>query len=700
MKFSLEWLGEFVDVAAAGGAEGVRRLLDQAGIPIESLEARGADTILDAEITPNRPDAMGHRGLAREISAMSGVAMRDLSARYAEPETAGDATEHLASIVLQVPALCRRFGARLVRGVSHRPASDFVRDRLGAIGAKPISAAVDATNYVLWDTGQPLHAFDFDRLAGGMLLVRKAHRGEKLVTLDGVERALETSDLVVADAERAVSLAGIMGGRDTAVSEGTRNVLLEAAWWDPATVRRTARRLGMHTDASHRFERGADIDAIPGALALAARLLFESAGGTVAPGLLDAHGNLFRVRRTALRLARLRLLSGDNRLGLDFAEEALARLAFTSERKGRRLSVSIPLFRADVRREDDIVEEVLRVYGYDKLPTRLPAAAGAGEVKEPRRRIEDRLSDAAAAEGLFETVNYPFVDRDGDEGPFGDWLRVTNTALEPLAILNPLDASRRHLRATLLPGLLDAVGRNLRRGAPEVALFEVGRAFGSPGQSDSPESYESRRFAFALAGDRRPHWSVPEKLRPADFFDAKGLAESLLAPWFPASELVWKPGRVAAFTAGATATVETSAGRILGLVGLLAGGERGRRGISAAVFAGEILVDEIPVERRAFRFEEPPALPGITADLSFEQPKDLPWRELEGFVRARRLQHLESLACLDRYEGPGVAAGRVKTTIRMTFRSAERTLEQEEINRELKRLAAELSSRPGITFAQ
>ena len=498
MKFSLEWLGDFVDTAAAGGADGARALLDRAGIPIESVETRGADAILEAEITPNRPDAMGHRGLAREIAAMAGIPMKEFAARYAEPDAAGEATEQVASIVLQVPSLCRRFGARMVRGIERRPASERVRGRLAAIGAKSISAAVDATNYVLWDTGQPLHAFDFDKLSGGLLIIRKARKGERLVTLDGVERVLESTDVVVADAQRPVSLAGIMGGLDTAVTDATTNVLLEAAWWDPATVRRTARRLGMHTDASHRFERSADIDAIPGALNLAARLLVESSGGTVAPGLLDVHGKLFRIRRTALRLSRLRLLSGDSRLGLDFAEEALGRLGFTHERKGKRLSVTIPLFRTDVRREDDLVEEVLRVYGYDRLPSRLPAATGAGEVKEPRRGVEDRLSDAAAAAGLFETVNYPFVDRDGEEAPFGDWLRLTDTALEPLALVNPLDASRRHLRATLLPGLLDAAARNLRHGARESALFEVGRAFGSRGESDKPESYESRRS--------RSHW--------------------------------------------------------------------------------------------------------------------------------------------------------------------------------------------------
>jgi phenylalanyl-tRNA synthetase beta chain len=696
VKFSLDWLSDFVDVDAAGGVEGVRRRLDQAGIPVEFVETAGTDTVLDAEITPNRPDAMGHLGLAREIAAMAGVARRDVSERYAEPPASGETAEHLTSVVIRTPRRCRRFGARLVRGVAGGSASELVRRRLAAIGSKSISAAVDATNYVLWDTGQPLHAFDFDRLAGGMLIVRTAVSGEKLVTLDGVERVLEPSDLVVADAERPVSLAGIMGGLETAVTDGTRNVLLEAAWWDPVTIRRTARRLGMHTDASHRFERGTDFEAIPGALNLAARLLVESAGGTIAPGLLDAHGNLVRVRRTALRLARLRLLSGDSRFSLDFAEEALSRLEFATERKGKRLSVSIPLFRSDVRREDDLVEEVLRVYGYDRLPSRLPPAPAAGGVQEPLRGVEDRLADAAVAAGLFETIGYPFVDRDHDEKSYGEWLRRAGTALEPLGVLNPLDASRRHLRATLIPGLLDSVSTNLRHGAGEVGLFEIGRTFGAPGDPDKPESFESRRIAFALGGERRPHWSIPEKLRPADFFDAKGVVENLLDPWIDSADLVWEPIEVEAFTPGAAATVRTASGRVLGIVGLVSGPEQEQHALSLPVFAGELIVEAIPAAPPVFRFVEYSSLPAISADLSFVQPKGIDWEEIGEFVRGLKLAHLESLRCLDRYEGPGVPAGKVKTTLRMTFRSRERTLAQEEVNREVERLARELRSRPGV----
>ncbi|HLN57588.1 MAG TPA: phenylalanine--tRNA ligase beta subunit-related protein, partial [Thermoanaerobaculia bacterium] len=346
MKFSLEWLSDYVDATAAGGSAAVRALLDRAGFPIESVEGEGAGTIFDVEITPNRPDAMNHRGLAREIAAMDRRSARSAGStprgviplRRSAPAARGSSplgdssrrdqgfppvpvgegrgegeipVEQLTSVTIEVPRLCRRFGARVVQGISGgAPAPERVRARLAAIDGKSISAAVDATNYVMWEIGQPLHAFDIDRLAGRRIVVRKARRGEKLVTLDGIERTLDSSDIVVADAERAVSLAGVMGGLDTAVTSATKNVLLEAAWWDPPSIRRTSRRLGLHTDASHRFERGADPEAIPEALDRAAAILLESAGGTLAPGFIDARGAAWKIRRAALRLSRLRLLAG------------------------------------------------------------------------------------------------------------------------------------------------------------------------------------------------------------------------------------------------------------------------------------------------------------------------------------------------------------------------------------------------------
>jgi len=699
MKFALEWIGDFVSVADAGGLEGTRRLLDRAGLPVESVEEAGAGAVLDVEITPNRPDAMSHRGLAREVAAMAGVPVSARVPRSAEPPAEGPAVEDLSSVEIAVPRLCRRFGARVVRGIRNGESSARVKARLAAIGSKPIDAAVDATNYALWDIGQPLHAFDLDKLSGGRIVVRKARRGERLVTLDGIERALEPSDVVVADAERAVSLAGVMGGLETAVTAGTTNVLLEAAWWDPVAIRRTARRYGMHTDASHRFERGADPEAIPEALDLAARLVLEAAGGTLASGWIDARGAAFPRRRAVLRLERLRLLSGDERLTLDFAAEALGKLGFRiAGRSRKRLTAEAPSWRPDVSIEEDLVEEVLRVWGYDRIPSRLPATAGAGGRLEPLSVVEEKLADQAVAAGLYETFSYPFVDRAEDERSFAAWLEAAGTAQAPLSVANPVDAARRDLRATLLPGLLDAVSRNFRHGARQVGLFEVGRTFGAAGDPARPETFESRRFAFALGGDVRPHWSAPVASRAADFFDAKGLFERMIEPWIAPEDLVWRPFGAEAFFAGAAARCETAAGDLLGVVGIAGDAEREKRRLPEGVCAGEILVGAIPRGQRAVRFRSYSAFPAIVADLSFAHPRDLAWVKIDRLARGLALANLEALELFDRYEGAGVEEGHVKTTIRLTFRSADRTLEQAEVNRERDRLAAALGERLSVRF--
>lgn len=697
MKFALRWIEDFLD--APPGPERSRALLDQAGLPVESVEAGepgGAGPVFDVEITPNRPDAMSHRGLAREIAAMSATPMALPGNDLAAPPSSGDSVETLASVVIQVPRLCRRFGAILLRGIADAPAPERVRERLRAIGSHAISAPVDATNYALWAVGQPLHAFDFDTLRGGMILVRKARRGETLITLDGVVRRLDPSDVVVADAERPVSLAGVMGGLETAVTAATRNVLLEAAWWDPVSVRKTARRHGMHTDASHRFERGADVTAIPEALFLAANLILEAAGGTLAPGMLDVRGVPFRTRKASLRISRLKLLAGDPRLTIEFATDALARLGFRPERRARRVTVEIPLGRHDVRIEDDLVEEVLRVYGYDRLPARLPPATIPGRHLEPRRRIEEGLADTAVAAGLYETVGYPFVDP-AEEEPFAPWIETSESG-ESLAISNPLDETRRFLRRTLLPGLLDAAGGNARRGRGEAALFELGRAFGRRGgDPDDPPSLESRRFAFVLSGEARSHWSEGARSRAFDFFDAKGLVERLVEPWIASDDLEWTPASVPGFAAGACASVATAAGP-LGIVGRISPPERERRFLPDAAFAAELWVDRVPLRSREEAFVPWSALPPIEADLSFSHGRELSWAALESFIGELGLLELDSFRVADRWEGPATGPERTKTTVRLTFRSPERTLSQEEVNRERDRLAEALRSRFGVEF--
>jgi phenylalanyl-tRNA synthetase beta chain len=299
------------------------------------------------------------------------------------------------------------------------------------------------------------------------------------------------------------------------------------------------------------------------------------------------------------------------------------------------------------------------------------------------------------AAGFFETASYPFSDRESEEGAWSEWLSATGTAPEPLSIENPLDATRRHLRATLLPGVLDAVSRNLRRGAEGVSLFEVGRAFGAAGDADRPESFESRRLAFATAGERRGHWSTPEPQRAADFYDAKGLVERLVEPWIASSDLSWRPLRVGALAPGASAAVEGPGGVLLGVVGLVAEEERRRRDLGAPVFAGELLLGALPPEPRPYEFREAPLHPAVVADLTVAHGRDLEWARIREFVEGRRVPDLESFRCHDRWQDPR-DPDRVKTTLRMVFRSPERTLEQSEVNEAVGRLAREMEAELGV----
>jgi phenylalanyl-tRNA synthetase beta chain len=314
------------------------------------------------------------------------------------------------------------------------------------------------------------------------------------------------------------------------------------------------------------------------------------------------------------------------------------------------------------------------------------------------REVEERLADAAASAGLLETMSSPFVDRAGDEGSFSGWLAAAGSAPVPLSLANPLDEGQRDMRATLMPGLLDAVARNLHRGERSVGLFEVGRVFDRAGDPEDPPSFESRRFAFALAGDWRQHWSTPGAAGRAGFFDAKGLAERFLDPWIDAGNLLWKPVDGEAFAPGAAAIAETGGSVVVGIVGLVSQAEREKRKLTEPVFVGEIRVDSLSARSRTARFSPYSLYPPIEADLSFAHGRETTWERIREFVEGRALRDLDSIRILDRYEGPGVAPGRVKTTVRLTFRSNERTLSQEEVNREVQRLARELETGLNAVF--
>jgi phenylalanyl-tRNA synthetase beta chain len=693
VKFSLDWLNDFVDVAAAGGPDVIRERLSAAGIAIEGVEAAGADKVLEAEITPNRPDAMNHRGLAREIAATCGIALRSLPGG-AGPGESGESADALARVTIDVPDRCHRFAVRVVRGTSVKPSPAKIQTRLHAIGLAPINALVDATNVSLWELGQPLHAFDADRVVDRHLIVRLASRGERLLCLDGVERELHPEDVVVADRKRVLSLAGVIGGSESAISEATKNVLLEAAWWDPASVHRTARRHGLHTDASHRFERGADVQAIPAGLAVASKLILASCGGTLAPRTVDNVAQAFEPRRLTLRLSKLRALSGLSQISLERAAEILISLGFGVGMGKDALALTAPSWRLDVQIEEDAIEEVCRIHGYGSIPSVLPPIPGGSQrfvdgsdgVFAPRE-LEDRVADAARAAGLSQAVNFPFVSSREGEDVFGNLLAKERFLEAPLHLENPLDRSRSTLRRLLLPGLLGAVSRNFRNGQRSISLFEVGRVWDTQGATadgpgDTP-GYESRHFAFALAGAASSFWDRPA--RDADFFDGRAVLERLIADFPEAGGWRFVAARAAGLSPGAAASFQDERGRLCGVVGRLDESVRQRHELPVSVVCGELALETLPAARMTPRFQPYSALPPIDVDVTLTHPDSLTWAALAQELQALKLPDLESFGYADRYTGPGVAEGWAKSTIALRFRSRERTLSQEDVNRQRDR---------------
>lgn len=681
MKFRLEWLGQYLPGELPDLAT-LRRRLTDVGFIVEGTEGEGADAVLEVELTANRPDGMNHRGLAREAACALGREFRDVPAPA--PSEGPAEADSLATVTIEEPSLCSRYSARVVEGVRVRAAGAKVQERLHALGMKPISAPVDATNHVLWDLGQPTHAFDLDTLAKGpdgrpAILVRRARAGETLVTLDGVERTLSPEDLVIADAERPVALAGVMGGLATAITPSTTRVLLESAHFAAPAVRRTARRHGMHTDASHRFERGADPATTVEGLNRVTALLVTDCGGTVARGVIDVVARVVPAKVVGLRHARLVSF-----LGMEVPKERcvaiLEALAFgVAETDPGVLGVTVPSWRVDVEQECDLVEEVIRVVGYGSLPETLPHPFNP-TWSEPVLAREERARDVLAAAGFVEACTYSFVSA-GENAPFETC--VAGTAPR---IRNPLGEPFTTMRATPVVGLLRAARHNVRRGLADLALYEVGRSYALA----AGRPVESRRAAVLLHGRRGVHWA--SDAREADFHDGSGTVAALFAglgaaaPSFrPAAFPFLAPGRSAEVMAGGT---------VVGWVGVLAGGLASGWDLGEAVVA-DVDLEAIPVPPPPSSVEMPSRFPRSEVDLTVIHPLSVSWESLSSAVVSGAPPELLRVDARYLWRGAGVREGCVKTTLTVGFGSAERSLEREEINRWRDEAARRLLRVPG-----
>ena len=702
MKFSLAWIREFV--RADGAPEELAARLTSAGLVVETVtQDPSGDAILDIEIFSNRPDCMNVYGVARELAAVTGTDLCPYPATVEEKREAPPATE-LARLEVEAGDLCGRYDARVMQGVRIGPSPDWLTRRLATAGLRPVNNVVDATNYVLWELGHPLHAFDLETLGGRQIRVRVARRGESITTLDGVHRALDPEVLVIADKNRPVAIAGVMGGAATMVSERTTSLLLESAHFEPTRVRRAARRLGLSTDASYRFERGADMEATVVALNRVASLIQQTAGGWICPGVLECRAAPPAVRRIRLRAARVSALLGIS-VTPDTIQRALTALHFAVSSRQDGFEVEVPSYRQDVDREVDLIEEVARIIGYDAIPGRLPHIAGSGGIHRAGNKREAAIRRVLEAGGCHEANTTSFGSASLDWG-LRQRLDATEPAIEPIALANPLSAEQEILRTTLLPGLLEAVARNLNHGARDVRLYEIGRTF-RRGVA-VPPPHEDRKhppagpvderlmLGIVLTGHVRPrHWMEPP--REVSLFDVKGLLQTALAEAGLESD-VERLGGSEALDVGRSAAL-TTGGRRLARMGELKADWMDRFGIRQPVWVAEAsLADVFQQPERAVAFTPLARYPSVSRDLSLVVSVDRSYHEIENTVRRVAPETIARVSALDRYTGEGVPPGMVGLTINVLYQHPERTLSSEEVAGIQERIVEALASELGASL--
>jgi phenylalanyl-tRNA synthetase beta chain len=689
MKLSSQWVREFVELAVDD-----RRLaedLTAAGIAVEGISGVGADAVFEMEIGTNRPDAMNHYGVAREAAAIYDLALKELSGFGLRASGFGDSGPKAAAssasqgatevvpfpIIVEEPQLCPRFSARVIHGTSIKGSPEKIARRLALLDQRPISNAVDATNYVLWEMGKPTHVFDMDLLEGGKLIIRKAKDGERLKTLDGVERTLTSEDLVVADGKKPVGLAGVMGGFDTMITDKTWNILIESAWWDPVTVRKTSRRHGIHTDASHRFERGADFESTVLSCELVAALILESGGGELAGDAIDVVSKRMDQAPVVLRISEVRrILGGD----LDAREifRILKKLGFGVIPEGQadaQFRVHIPSWRLDVEREIDVIEEIARLHGYDKFTNTLPAYRGA-VVELPHAAMDATLRGRALALGYNEAVSLTFISH-ADAETFSSGAAV-------LELENPLSEEASVMRTSMAPGMLDMLAWNLNRDSENVRLFEMGRVYEMRGG----ERIEPGRACLgatlaavkgSLAAGLALDVSKSEQAAAAETFRSfKGDVENLLAP-FAFRELTFDRETAEYFHPGRSARALMD-GTAVAQFGMIAEDVKAERKLRQDVFLAEIDLERLHGRKlRKARFAALGKYPAVERDFSFVFGDEVEFEAMRRAVTGLRLGALRSFAPVEIFRGGAIGAGKYSILLRARLQSDEGTLRDEQI---------------------
>ncbi len=696
MKVLYNWLKEFVDAKAP--ASDLRTRLSLAGVAIDSLEDSAAGPVLDAEITANRPDCLGHYGIAREVAAIYRLPVKPLHPQLKESaEKAANATR----VDIESPDLCGRYTARVLRNVKVQPSPDWLRQRLEAIGQNSINNIVDITNYVMFELGQPMHAFDLDKLSEYRIVVRRARPGEKIRTLDGAERTLTKDMCVIADASRAIAIAGVMGGSESEIGFSSRNILLESAWFDPISIRRTSKALGLRTEASYRFERGGDLEMADLASRRAAELIQQVAGGELLAGVVDVYPKREPIRKIELERKELLRVMGADVPDRDI-EEILGALGFHPVRvdanRGSEGSVIAdwecqqPSWRHEVTRGIDLVEEVARHYGYDKFPPRLPPA------KLPARRLPhaealDSLRERVIALGYQEIVEIPLVDPERDA-----LFRAEGVA--PATIGNPLAQDASVMRSNGIVSMLGTLEWNLNHGQRSLRLFEIGKRY----ELRDGEPVETHILTLGATGFAREK-TIHEAAREFAFADLKGDLDRIgsLAGGF-----AWQSGGPAWLAPARAAHIslthpgDSHATNHLGIAGQLARRIAEQLKLRQDVFVAELRLDHlfagIESARASTRFKPLPRFPAVERDFSLVLADGTTFAQVTEAIQSLAIPEIQAVEAADLFRGGQIPTGKFSLMIRVTFQSAQATLTDAQLADFSSRIVATLEQRLGAAL--
>lgn len=644
------------------------------------------DTLIEVDLTPNRPDCASVIGIAREVAAFVGTTLTKPVKEV--PHLTGQGLPF--RVLVEAVDDCPRYAARMVRNVTIGPSPDWLRQRLLAVGLRPINNVVDVTNFVMLEYGQPLHAFDFDKLKGGCIVVRKARAGETIETLDGTNRTLDPEMLLICDAERPVAVAGVMGGANSEVGPHTTTILLESACFNPVTTRRTAGRLNMNTDASYRFERGVDPQGAPVAMERAIQLMVEVAGGEIVPDGIDFREGVKPPLELTLRVSRTCDL-----LGMQIDAATIAKTLASIEINctvgdSETILVQVPSFRVDLEREIDLIEEVARLVGYNEIPTTLPLVPMRFPEQEAVRTLRQELAAVMIAQGFHEAVNYSFVAPQHADllGLVADDARRRSVSL-----LNPLAEDQSVMRTTLLPGLLENARRNIYHQQLDVRLFEVGKVFYRREAHEQPE--EEERLAAVLTGRRHPGASLLYAGEAkVDLFDVKAVVEELRDRLrLPQLEMV---AAIAAPPYGdpELAMAITADGQVVGELGRINAKVQKGFGIKQELFYLDLSCRSLLALTAAPRaFAQLPKFPAVRWDLAVVVPEQVAAGEMVAAITGSGAEYLEQVELFDVFQGKNIGPGLKSVALALTYRAADRTLDDATVGKVHQKIIDLLLSR-------